>query len=47
MTINTGKTNLVFIAGFIALAFAPELAAPALVGALAGAFAMYLDNYNA
>ena len=44
MKLETGKTNLVFLAFLIGLAFAPELAAPAFVGGLATTFAMFLDN---
>ena len=47
MTLNTGKANLLILAGFIGLAFAPELAAPFWIGSMAGAFAMWFDNYNA
>ena len=44
MKLETGRTNLVFLALFIGFAFAPELAAPAFVGGLATTFAMFLDN---
>ena len=39
-------TSLLLTALFIALAFAPELAAPALVGAIAAAFLMYVDTHG-
>ena len=44
MKLETGKTNLVFLALFIGFAFAPELAAPAFFGGLATTFALFLDN---